>query len=575
MIKVLYIGIDDGYFQNLEKHFCRIFPDQEFEFVKLWHDEANTFQSIVVKIVKEVPNIAFLDYSASPLKMLTLARSLPRILNRGASVIGLWDYLLGTPLLIKESNTTGIPFNHIKSGEFSDIVIQSMFLLKTEEGFPRDHFSKVEFNESAEYSEASHAMRIGFVTNKYIHVEHDLLLPEGKSFTLSGEFKTKLPVKKYKVIRRLDENYYYNFSYVSDIEFVTEVKVEAKPEETKKEKSWRLSEMQDRSNQLEKNVANFVKNCDSVNIAKRTRVLVIDSDLDILSQADRPIDSYQHSIRFFRHLSDDAAMLIKIRAGIICFTARPEEESEGDGEETEGKEIKSINDVHEDELGKIISSVKALGNYSPFIMVFKSAISSEDIKKQYNYDRIMSDGGDFSLSQLLDVADLYTEKGGREKANDGKDSYHDQEERIYLDKNSEESYLNYNFNILIRELSESWVSFQTLTQLPLWGIFSLKDPVSMCITVVEKLDEKEWCQDGYHQYLAVIHGIGEVDKATLRRQVNQIIYNQAQEIKDAEEAQKTLEADAAKAAKKEQEDLETKENEKKVEDDKDEDKEKS
>lgn len=508
MIKVLYIGIDDGYFQNIEKHFSRLYPDQEFEFIKIWHDDADTFQSIVLGIVKQTPNIALLDYSASPLKMLTLARSLPRILDRGASVIGLWDYLLGTPLLIKESNTTGIPFNHIKSGEFSDIITQAMFLLKPEESFPTDNFIKAEVFEKVTYFEASHAMRIGFVTDKYIHIEHDLLLPEGESFSLSGEFKSKLPVEKFKVLRRLDENYYYNFSYVSDIEFITEVNLEPKENETKKDKMWREAEMKDRSKQNLVNISNFISNCDSINVAKRTRVLVIDSELTLLNQADRPIDSYPHSIRFFRHLSDDAAMMKKVRAGIICLTVSEGEDSE---------------------IGKVITAIKSMANYTPFIMVFKSNVSSEDLRKQYDYKRIMSDGGDFSLEQLLDICELYTEKGGRRKSNDGKDTYHDQEERIYLDKNSEESYLNYKFNIEVRELSESWILFQTVTPLPLWGIFNLNEPVKMCITVIEQLDEKEWCHAGHYQYLAVIHSIGEVDKATLRRQVNQIIFNQNKE----------------------------------------------
>ena len=503
------------YFENLRKHFARTVPDEEVEFVKLWHDgEKDTFQRIVLSIIEESPNIAFLDYSVDPLKVLTLARSLPRILERGSAIIGLWDYLQADSLLLKEGNTTGVPFNHIKSGEFGHIIVQAMFLHKGGEDFPRDKFSKATLDEKVTNYTATHAMRVGYITKDYLHVEHDIVLPMDE-FKLEGNFEKPMPSRNFKVARRIDENYYYNFSYVSDIEFVTEFEIPAKENETKKEAAWRLHEQEERKKSYETKLKSFVENCNHVNLPKRTRVLVIDPLLELLAQADKPIDSYPFSIRFFCHLSKDVSEVKKISPGIICF---------------------SYSEEYKEELDKLMTFISTIENYSPIVMVFNTPYKSEEIQRHYSYERMITNGGPFSLEQLSSFCDVFDEKDGRAKINEGKVSYHNKEERLYLDKNNEESFLHYNFDIEVFEMSESWLLFQTETVLPLWGIFSLNEPVKMSFTVVEKLEEKEWQRsEEHHQYVGVIHSIGETDKATLRRQVNQVIYEQAEAAKKEQE----------------------------------------
>lgn len=523
MVKVLYVGIDDAYFQNLQKHFKRKF-EEEFEFIKLWHQDPDTFQKIVVQILEEQPNIAFLDYSASPLKMLTLARCLPRILNRGATLIGLWDYL-ADPLLIRESNTTGVPFNHIKSGEYSDLIIQSMFLYKGDGKFPKENFAKAEVLKVPVALEARHAMRIGFMTKDYVHIEHDIDLPENKTFELSCQFDRALPVNKFRVARSIDENYYYNFSHVSDIEFVTEVVYAPKENETDLEKDWRERDMRERSLANEKKVQDFVESTLDQSKPKRTRVLVIDPQLQLLRHSDKPIDSYRHSIRFIRYLRDTVEFMKQVRAGIICYCCE---------------------DFQDGEIVQVMNHLSTLPNYKPFVVIYGTNHSSEHLKNHFKYDRIVAYPGEFNLSQLLGLCDVYSENDGKKKANEGKATYHDQEERVYIDKNSKESYLYYPFAIELREFSESWLTFQSTEKLPRWGIFELSNPVPMCITVIALLDEKEWSKEGWHQYLAIIHSVGETDKAQLRQNVNQMIYDQSKVTEENDEEEKDGEEEKQK-----------------------------
>jgi hypothetical protein len=210
----------------------------------------------------------------------------------------------------------------------------------------------------------------------------------------------------------------------------------------------------------------------------------------------------------------------RTRAGIVCFCCVDREDGE---------------------LTQMMSALSAIENYKPFVLVYGTNHSSDHLKSHFSYDRIMSNSEDFSLPQLISFCDLFNQNDGKAKANEGLKSYHDDEERVYLDKNGAESFLHFPFHIELHELTESWFSFQTNVELPVWGIFELEKPVAMRFTVIEELDEKEWLTPGSFQYLAIGHSIGETDKSELRRQVNQIIYEQAhaeeerEKLKQAEE----------------------------------------
>ena len=69
---------------------------------------------------------AYLDYSCNPKQMMAMARLLPRLFERGPSLIGLLDYHATTEQVI-ESKSLGIPFTHFKSPEYGDLVSRPFF----------------------------------------------------------------------------------------------------------------------------------------------------------------------------------------------------------------------------------------------------------------------------------------------------------------------------------------------------------------------------------------------------------------------------------------------------------------
>jgi hypothetical protein len=526
MIKVVYIGQDEGYFNTLKEVFASGSPGESFEYATIWQEDSNTFQSLTIDIINECPDIVFFDYSHRPLKVLTLARTIPRILHQKKAFIGLWEYLSQTRLL-SEGNILGIPVSHIKSGEFGDVVSHAMFLHTDGKEGVRD-FAKVQV-KNGHSLELSHQMKIGFLTREYIHLEHDMALPKEGTFKLDCHLFHGFPIKDYTLLREIDENFYYSLDRCSDIAIEYTPVLEAPEGETEKDRKWREHEMKELGSRNVDALDKWFKGFLAMNKPKRTRLLVIDKNLSIIKQADRPLDQYDYSIRFYQELDDNGVILKRIKAGIICYQC-PE--------------------AKEGEINELITEIKKIPGYDPFIIIFGSPWTSEEVKSKFNYSQAIAHKDQFSLIQLLDFCQSYKDMSGREKTHDQSKSYHDKEERIYMDKNSIETYVEFLVEGSVFELSESNLKLQTTYDLPMLSIYSLKWPVPMIVTIVKELNEPEWKEEGKNQYQALIHCIGEEEKSLLRKSVNDMIA--AEEERKAEEARLKAEEEALAKKKKEE-----------------------
>ncbi|GEM_PF-2517208 len=527
MIKVIYVGKDITYFEDMKKRF-REGSDEEFEFKTLWHEDSDNFQRLSSEIVRELPNIAFLDYSSNPLKMMTVARSLPRLFDRGPSLIGLWDYQADLGHL-KESQTLGIPFTHFKSPEYSDIIAQSLFLLKGGI-FPEGEFAKAEVMKVPLQVTAKSLFRIGYLTETYVHVEHDFMPPNKEELLLDHHFEDSFPIDYFRLERRLDFNYYYEAAYVSDLSFVfldAKEKAEQLKKNTndqKKKAFWQEHGQRESMDSKKKKIKAYIEKHENGGGAKRTRLMVIDQEMNILDQAIKPIDSYPYSIRFYRTLKNRDNLINRVRPGILCYQCP--EKSEG-------------------ELGEIMQQTEDISNFNPFIVIFQSAWTSEHLQKHYNYSRIIAWDEKFSFDQLLTFCETYENKYGREKSHDMSHSFHSKEKRFYIQKDSPESFMEYPFPIQFKAICETWVKFQSEQEVALWSILSVEKPVPFNLTVIEALDEKDWANPGCFQYRGVVHGLGERERSNMRVAINQLIHK---EIKFEENLEKKVEEKSKKSS---------------------------
>ena len=70
------------------------------------------------------------------------------------------------------------------------------------------------------FVEASSLFRIGYFTEKHVHVEHDFLPAEETELVLNNPFDESFPIERFKLNKRLDSNFYYEMSYVSNLSYV-------------------------------------------------------------------------------------------------------------------------------------------------------------------------------------------------------------------------------------------------------------------------------------------------------------------------------------------------------------------
>ncbi len=506
MVNVVYLGTDRRYLGILEKRFQKEFPETNFSFFQVWRDEYSTFQSVIVEIADKNPRILFLDYTLETKKVLTVARTVVRVLPNLMSVIGLWDYPAAKEF-ISEGNITGVPVSHIKGVEVGSVVLHAMFLLDRE-GVDLEKWAKAEVYDGLVLPFV-HQMKVGFITKKYLHVEHDLV-PLKSSFTLKTWFSKDWPIKYYTHAREIDENFYYHFQRSSDFKFIYRPALGKKKDLSKKEIEWGERHQKETEELRMKKVADWFKSFPNENHPKRTKLMIIDSELSIVKQADRPLDEYPFSVRFYKEIDDFGKIIRRVKAGIICFQC---------SQSNEGEEQ------------KVIEQIKSIDGYSPFVLIFHSKSSSEKLKEQLSYERVIAYRKKFDLEQLLEFCRLYESREGRDKTHNPARSYHKKEERVYPPKDAPESYVEYHMGAEIRELSETYVKFQCWETLPERSLYTVEWPISMVLTVVDEIVEEDWKKEGMKQYRALIHCVGERELASLRRAVNQVI----QEKMDAEQ----------------------------------------
>lgn len=503
MINVVYVGKDIPYFESIKKRFLKEFTAESFDFFQVYSNYSlDEFHRLLIDIEQKNPNIIFLDYSSDPQKMLTLARTIPRSLPEVNSIIGLWEYLSPT-YLVDEGNITGIPISHIKSGEITEVVMHAMYLYK-EGAFSLKKYAKADIYSSFKIN-VYHQMKIGYLSSQYLHIEHDFIPSNLDKVRLTLHFNNKIPNIPFSLKREIDKNFYYHYRHASDFYFKFIPDMEIPENESKKEKLWREGHEKEASAKWKLQVDKYIDEYPHQNSPKRTKMLILDKELDVIRQAPKPLDSYKYSIRFYKELVTSKNIIHREMAGIIVYQCP--KGSEGD-------------------LTLIVDRVKEIQNYNPFIIVFNSHWETEKLKEHYSYEHILSIKGNFHFDTLLTMAKSYEEQSGRKKTHDQQQSFHNKEKRVYFDKNRVESYAEYHFEAELRELTEAYIKIQTKEQLPIWSIYQMNAPVRMSITVFEKLDEADWKKEGFQQYLCVIHCIGEKERASLRRKVNAIIKNE-------------------------------------------------
>jgi hypothetical protein len=574
---ILYIGLDPSYLDSLKPRFSKNYPHEKFDYQVIAIDRKRMYQRIFAHVVELQPIIIYIDFSINREDKLKLAQLLTResALSH-VPIVGLVD----EKSHVRECLSSGVAITHVKCGEYHDVVYDPMLI-----AFPKlvvkPQFAKAKFSKQVELIDD---FRVGYITKELIHAEGNVPLEIGQMVMLHIDLPSSLVPSKKFIVKSVDnKNLYYDYKYSYDLQFVyvDEPEIsekdrddllgetdEKKIEEMRKRIEERLkqkkAEYTDTLKRAKNKLRDWVDGKSDGSAPKKTKIMIVDAGMSVM-RGDKLIDEYPYAIRFQTKLSENFQELMRLRPNIIAFqfvpdtlfsenehwldpTKNPErglKDNELTAEELEARE-KIIEQVQEDsrhELVRLISFIRELGDYNPFLIIFNcKKYSSASFQESFKYPLVLTHQSSVDLGVITHMAQVLEKKQDESyqqkiqakiKALKTKDpaKYRNlkaqdfEEVRFYINKQNPLSFGSYNYPVTIETLTESELTFSTEAELDLTN-FRLDYPVPMSIALVPDDDGKKFSMNGkLMTYKALIHSVDEIEKKKIRRYINEIFFD--------------------------------------------------
>lgn len=500
--KVLYLGDDTAYFKVLVAEFQRVYPAIKLE--QLAEHTPERIQGLVIKVLSLNPALVFVDYSKYVDDYVHLSRLLVRTTTlRPFPVVGLHDYL-SAPEQIKESYLSGLNINHIKSAETFDVVFDAVNLMSP--GQAKEHgFATAKF---AKELTAGHLCKVGFVAGDLVHFETNLTFSKGDELRLKHHWVQRklIPSTLVKIKSCSQSLVFYNFKYAVDAQFAwVDPVVKAEGDEPQRIKELE-GEREHAVVKAKKAMTAWLEDNTDRSHQKTVRVLVVDREFAFYQNLART-DKYGYAVRCQPFLKDVALEIDGHRPQVIAFSIDVPKE----GEAIEAP----LNDMAM--LQAIINFVKQKHpNDLPFFVVFNSTATSKELQASFQYPQIMAYSGPVGPDVLLKMASVFDKKLKDAAAKLGSDI---PEPRVFIKKTSPMSIAEIEEVITLVQVSETDIVFTCDRPLPVGTVLRVEDPFVGYVTVAEhpQLGKAP-------AYYALVNGVGEIEKKTLRRFVNAIFF---------------------------------------------------
>ncbi|GEM_PF-3827488 len=562
-VRVLYIGNDLSYWKNVKTRFKKEYSTLPLVFSHLEVGEAVNVKEKLPEVIANKSKIIFLDYAFHAPEIMRLGHDIRRECSlRDVVVVGLLESL-ESKHLITLSLSLGIYLNLVKSAELSSIAHHPMVIAYPLVAKNTNYaVAKIEF-----LAQAFSQIRVSYFTDQYVHIESSHNFPLEKELHLKTSFFVDCKLSgNFKVVRAFEDNIYSTHSHAYDIAYnhmdmegINRAKINLDASKTalardpknnnlKYDVSHREGEVNQaldlaKTDAKERDtiLKEWIKTFANEDKAKRTRVLIIDKEMEFLKQHQKHTDSHTFSIQY--HSRADDEVLRKVRPGIIAFSLEMHVAEAPSPEVKEGEVVVTPeqtpvktgpkNDLNE--LQKICEIVKKQGS-SPFVLVFNVTTEHKAVKEAVPYERLMVTSDKLTIESIAKFAQMYEAKKGRTKTHDQAKSYGSKEKRSYVNKFDAKALALFQFPISVKELSETELIFECDEHVPFFSMLYVKRPVKMTITVVPPREggvmklEKD-------QYYGLVSGLGEVELAELRKYINQLFFTELEEKKRQEKSE--------------------------------------
>ena len=568
--RVIYVGDDSKFWGGLKKDFIRYFPKAIFTFNQINILQHETPELIFFDIIKHVPHIIYIDFS----QMFNICFRLAKILQwenslQSVPVVGVLDYLSAKER-IAESLLSGTPFCYVKGGEFASIAIQPMYL-----AFPHDTIiPRFATAQTSRRFIAVETLKIGHITANYIYLEGYSKFGDQQQITLEQSIvgRKLLPAKCYRVSHVSEQNLEgdYTYSFRAHYLFIENKGGVSKGDVAKmsefrrtryeqKERK-RMQELEEMRVIIAQRVKKWVEKNYSKNYIATPKVLVVDSALEILKQTQGQQSDLGYRIKVQSHLAYPEKEIKRWVPHFIYYRIDDQKKLVQKGESyllqqmrmLQQKYIqkiklpansKAINTL--DALKKIVEVVDELEDYQPYIIVFsEDNWELEKLRTEIGYDQVLVIKTPLSFDlignllkkfQLNEAKEMVKLQAVLNKLRERNYSKYARIEvgdlklkKIFINESDPQSWAYHPRQIVLKELSELEMFFESTGPISLYTTFKISVPVNCFITTVPIDSRSHWARrksSSGHVNRAFIHGIGEKAKRQLRQEINAFFHD--------------------------------------------------
>ncbi|MFZ4714363.1 MAG: hypothetical protein ACOYL6_11645 [Bacteriovoracaceae bacterium] len=508
ILKITYIGKDATFFLKLQESLRAKYPSLDYSFTNLSSEPKDNIHSLITQIAPD-NNVIIVDISVHALELLQLCRVIKRTNSlKHTLLMGLFDQQIDENVM-KECVVTGIKINHLKTSDNSDFLYDFFSAIMPDKAVALDYVVA----EVAEEVEAKEYLKGGYITIENLHAEGDVELKVDDeikiySFLTDSKIITS-PVMKVKKVTT--ENVFYNFTYAYDLAFkyvdLDELSDSERYVEAVESAKYRLSKWLGAKSDMSEE--------------KKTRLFLIDRNLSIYKENIK-IDAYPFMIRCQPYLLNTKVELYRNNPQIILVGL--------DGPEIGGKTNQIKNDLNT--LKNIVSVIKEREKYEPYLVIFNTTEEKEELKRLLSYDKIMTITGEVTGESLIKMAQLFEARWQKniETKHTGI-NIAQAKKQVFLSKENPLSMLEMSRKLYLKTISESEVTFNADFQPLMFGVYRIKEPFNIFITVVPQLAKPDASAGAFR---AVIHGIGEEEKEKLRQFINAVYFRALEEKKQEE-----------------------------------------
>jgi len=516
---ILYIGDDHGYWESLKERFSESYKQLNLNFELFYEFHEESIQSLALQIIAERPKIVFFDLSQQTEEILHLARIMVRLNAMIKPIyVGLADLKQGKEL-IQAGTIAGLRNVHIKSSEQSSVIYNSI-LSAFPDSMETHGFATAKLNDEViAYMPA----KISVVSDAGIRVETNYVARAGETYSLHNFWKEKGILKTPQVVCASvsDEDLFYNFNYVQEYGFeyvlAFSATVDMAPEVVEQKNHEYEAQLEDCKQRMEAWVTNNQKHTRP----KMLKALVIDKGLSFFN-GQTPTDRFEFVLRCQPYLKNVKKEILRISPQLIVFNLETITVEEAEANEDIAY---TYNDTRT--LQYFIKTIKTIGNYNPFIIVFSAeGHDTNKLQKILNYKNIMANASDLTPELVLKMAKLLEGKL--------KDKIEDYDvPTVILDKKDAKTYCEFEYPITIVACSENDIYFNCEEELKVGTTLRLNLPASMYISVEVPPKHSKVQATCY----GVLHGIGEEEKRSLRKFVNEVFFRAHEDKKEKEREQ--------------------------------------